>query len=89
MAFLFVALLNAAAVVLGVRLARNPDARSKQLLRNRAKLLLVICLPLGLLGVFNAFFNDELRGLVDHYLLLAVSTLPILVACTVLYRTRV
>ena len=88
MAFLFVVLLNAFAVVLGVRFARSREARLLQPLRAPAKLLLVICLPLGLLGVFNALLNDELHGLVDRYLLLAASALPILVTCTVLYGTR-
>jgi hypothetical protein len=88
MAFLFVALLNVAAVVLGVRVARTHDARSVQPFRALAKLLLVVCFPLGLIGIVNAFLNDELRGLVDRYLLLAATALPILVACAVLLCRR-
>ena len=88
MAFLFVALLNAAGVSLGVRLARTRNAQSLAPARPAAKLLLVVCLPLGLLGVFNAFLNDELHEFVDRYLLLASSALPILVACIVLHRAR-
>jgi len=88
MASLFVALLNAAAVVLGVRSARTRDARLRHAFGAPTKLLLVICLPLGLIGVFNAFLNDELRGFLDRYLLLAASALPILIACAVLHHAR-